>query len=200
MRMYSVHAMALAAALMSAPAFAQTATPPAAPAPAPAEVPKVAPPPVLMTNTEQKQGQWLASKMVGVDVYNASNEKVGDITELLITQDGKVDAIVVGVGGFLGIGQHDVAVPMSEVKWVERPMTTSSTSAPPATMPPATSTAPAPSMAPAAGATDRTATTGTVAPAPGAAADTGPRAYPDHAVISMTREQLKAAPAFKYAK
>lgn len=199
MSIHHLKTAVMAAALFTAPALAlaQTAPPPAAPstppaATAPAEKPKVTPPAALMSITEQKKGQWLSSKMVGVDVYNTSNEKVGDITELVITQDGKIDAIVVGVGGFLGMGQHDVAVPFSEVQWVDKPVVTSSTTAPAA---PGAS-----GMGGGGTATDRTATTGSInTPSASAAAD-APRAYPDHATISMSRDELKAAPAFKYAR
>jgi hypothetical protein len=47
-------------------------------------------------------GQWRASKVIGVNVYNDNNEKIGDIQELIIDKSGKVDNVVLGVGGFLG--------------------------------------------------------------------------------------------------
>ena len=55
-----------------------------------------------------KAGQWRATKLTGVNVYNPSNEKIGDISELIVGRDGRVAAVVVGVGGFLGIGEHNV--------------------------------------------------------------------------------------------
>ena len=57
----------------------------------------------------------LASNWIGTTVYSPANESVGDINDLVIDKDGKVSAIVVGVGGFLGIGEKNVAVPFSAV-------------------------------------------------------------------------------------
>src|SRR5690606_18461293 len=47
-------------------------------------------------------------------------ENIGDINDILITKDGKVSADILGVGGFLGIGEHDVAVPMNEITIVHK--------------------------------------------------------------------------------
>src|ERR1700712_3774762 len=66
--------------------------------------------------TQEKIGQWRASKLKGLNVYN-NNEKIGDINELLVDSTGKVEAVVIGVGGFLGMGEHDVAVPFSRIKF-----------------------------------------------------------------------------------
>ena len=62
-----------------------------------------------------KEGQWRASKLIGVNVYNDNNEKIGDIEELIVDKSGKVDNVVLGVGGFLGMGEHYVAVSPSSV-------------------------------------------------------------------------------------
>ena len=61
-------------------------------------------------------GQWRASKVVGVNVYNEQNEKIGEINEIIIN-GGKVDGAVVGVGGFLGAGEHNVLIPMDRIKF-----------------------------------------------------------------------------------
>ena len=55
-------------------------------------------------------GQMRASKLIGFNVKNNANETIGEINELILDKDGKVVAVVVGVGGFLGIGQHEVAI------------------------------------------------------------------------------------------
>src|SRR5215217_7387386 len=68
-----------------------------------------------------KQGEWRGSKLTGLTVYNNNDERVGDINELIIGKDGKIESIVLGVGGFLGLGEHDVAVPFGQVKFVEEP-------------------------------------------------------------------------------
>jgi len=51
-----------------------------------------------------------ASKLIGTGVVNTANERVGEINEIVLGNDGKVAAVVVGVGGFLGIGEREVAV------------------------------------------------------------------------------------------
>src|SRR4051812_37694209 len=75
-----------------------------------------------------KDGQWRASKVIGVNVYNDNNEKIGEIEELIIDKSSKVENVVLGVGGFLGMGEHYVAVPMEKLKWVDQPVRTSATS------------------------------------------------------------------------
>ena len=49
------------------------------------------------------------------NVYDPANSKIGDIKDVLVSQEGKVTAVIVSVGGFLGIGEKDVAVPFSSV-------------------------------------------------------------------------------------
>ena len=60
--------------------------------------------------TSQRQDQLLASKFKGTDVIGADDKKIGDVSDILFTKDGKIEAYVVGVGGFLGIGSKDVAL------------------------------------------------------------------------------------------
>ena len=57
-----------------------------------------------------------ASKMVGSAVYDVQNRKIGSVADVILNKDAKVDAIVVDVGSYLGIGGKYVAVPPSEVK------------------------------------------------------------------------------------
>lgn len=60
--------------------------------------------------------RWLASDIYKADVYDASNHKIGDVTDLVLDGDGSVMRTVIGVGGFLGVGQKNVAIPFKEVK------------------------------------------------------------------------------------
>jgi sporulation protein YlmC with PRC-barrel domain len=131
--------------------------------------------------TDHRDGQWRSSKLIGVNVYNDNNEKIGDIEELIVDKSGKVDNVVLGVGGFLGMGEHYVAVPMEKLKWVNEPVRASTAS----------------TDKPAANA-GNTATTGQAnrANRPERAADE--KWYPDHAVYNATKDQLKAMPQFKY--
>ena len=54
------------------------------------------------------------------NVYDPSNSKIGDVKDVLLASDGKVSALIVGVGGFLGIGEKDVAVPFDAIKHTTR--------------------------------------------------------------------------------
>ncbi len=60
--------------------------------------------------TNQGQGQWLVGNLWDKSVYNASGKSIGELKDVLIDKDGKVSALVVGVGGFLGLGEKNVAV------------------------------------------------------------------------------------------
>ncbi|WP_173934110.1 PRC-barrel domain-containing protein [Chelativorans sp. Marseille-P2723] len=65
----------------------------------------------------------LASDLIGESVYNSTSEdaeNIGEITDLILSQDGQVEAIVVGVGGFLGIGQKEVALEYDLAQWAEQ--------------------------------------------------------------------------------
>jgi sporulation protein YlmC with PRC-barrel domain len=60
---------------------------------------------------------WSAKKAIlGKAVYNDKNEKIGTVADLIITPDRSVSYAIIGAGGFLGIGKHDVAIPMSQLK------------------------------------------------------------------------------------
>jgi sporulation protein YlmC with PRC-barrel domain len=131
-----------------------------------------------------KDGQWRASKLIGVNVYNENNEKIGEIEELIVDKSAKVDNVVLGVGGFLGMGEHYVAVPMEKLKWVDEPVRTSSTT-----------TAPADKSTVGA---NNPGTTGEANRANRPARAANEKWYPDHAVFNATKDQLKAMPQFKY--
>ncbi|WP_296709561.1 PRC-barrel domain-containing protein [Rhodoblastus sp.] len=68
-----------------------------------------------ITVSDQAPNQVLASKLVGATVYSPSDEKVGSIEYLVMNKSGQVDAVVVGVGGFLGIDKKDVALTFSSL-------------------------------------------------------------------------------------
>ena len=91
-------ATALAALLMT-PAMAQTASPDRG-----------------AFTQNQGQNQWLGSDLIGSKVVNNANETIGEIEDILVDQNGTIQAAVIGVGGFLGIGEKDVAVSFKELK------------------------------------------------------------------------------------
>lgn len=99
MRLFTV--VTLAASLAAPMAMAQV----------PANTPAAAAAPIAAA------GKWRASKVIGVNVYNENNDKIGDISELIIDSSGRVEGAVISVGGFLGMGEHLVAVPMNNLKF-----------------------------------------------------------------------------------
>jgi len=66
------------------------------------------------------RGDWRTSKVVGLSVYNDNDQSIGSINDLLTDKSGNIKAVVLGVGGFLGVGAHLVAVPFDKVKFVMR--------------------------------------------------------------------------------
>src|SRR5215471_8680579 len=70
------------------------------------------------TTSSSYHGDWRASKLAGLSVYNEKNEKIGSINDLLMDKSGAIKAAVIGVGGFLGMGEHLVAVSFDKVKFV----------------------------------------------------------------------------------
>jgi sporulation protein YlmC with PRC-barrel domain len=161
----------LGSAIACSPALAQTAAPadrsPAATSGAAA-------------NKLMLKGNWRASKLMGLDVYNENNEKLGDVNEIILDKSGKVTAVVIGVGGFLGMGEHDIAVSMDKLKFVEEPARTSSSAA----------------------TTTKETTTGTATSPPTSTTTRRTDAndwVPDHAVMNATKDQLKSMPQFKYS-
>ncbi|MFG1462386.1 PRC-barrel domain-containing protein [Xanthobacter sp. DSM 24535] len=125
------------AALLAGPAFAQTATPPAT---APSAAPMTPPNPSTSTGTmpstsssstmssgsansaafieTQKQEQWLASTLIGTKVRGSGDESLGEVNDVLLDRNGAVVGAVIGVGGFLGVGEKDVAVPFNALELV----------------------------------------------------------------------------------
>jgi sporulation protein YlmC with PRC-barrel domain len=62
-------------------------------------------------------GQMSANDLLNKPVKNGSDETVGDINDVRIDSQGKVTIVVVGVGGFLGLGEKDVAVPFEQLSF-----------------------------------------------------------------------------------
>ena len=64
----------------------------------------------------QDSTDWRGSKLIGATVYGPDNKSIGDINDVLIANDGKINAVVIGVGGFLGVGEKNVAVPFDKLQ------------------------------------------------------------------------------------
>ncbi len=132
----------LATLLLAGPAFAQSTTAPSRPATPPAPAPAQAPAEKMQTpstnattpapraqNTPMRDQTasdmtFRASKLIGSTVYNNTNENIGEINEILLDSTGKVAQVVIGVGGFLGIGERNVAVPFTDLKLTQDGSTT----------------------------------------------------------------------------
>ena len=97
-----VTALALATLPMAGIAAAQTTTSPTA------SVPFI---------TKQPANEWLARVFIGASVQNAAGETVGDINDLVFSPQGHISTVVLGVGGFLGMGERNVAVPYSALSF-----------------------------------------------------------------------------------
>jgi sporulation protein YlmC with PRC-barrel domain len=67
----------------------------------------------------QSADQWLASKFKGTDVLGSDNEKIGDVSDILFDNSGKIEAYVISVGGFLGLGAKEVALAPSAFQIVK---------------------------------------------------------------------------------
>ncbi|QDZ02256.1 PRC-barrel domain containing protein [Nitratireductor mangrovi] len=104
------------ATLVSTGAIAQTTT-----NPAPADPTVQTQPTAEVPMVVKAEGQ-LASNIIGASVYNGTGddaENIGDVNDIVIGPDGNIQAVVIGVGGFLGIGEKHVAIEYDLVEWAE---------------------------------------------------------------------------------
>jgi sporulation protein YlmC with PRC-barrel domain len=165
--------------------------------------------------TQLQPDQWQTSNLEGLEVYSSNNgDKIGDISDLVLDSSGKVQAVVIGVGGYLGIGKRAVAVPFDQIRFVNEPRvnTTRTTTgeARLAGTSPGGGSVPSPSAAVTAAvpegsdgpATSNMAGKNASAPAAsgaGQAAAAGSGSTPNHAVLmmSVTKDELRTAPEFR---
>ena len=165
--------------LLATAAFAQT--------PATTSDNRMTPPAASSSSDSSFRGDWRTSKVVGLSVYNDSNASIGSINDLLTDKSGNIKAVVLGVGGFLGVGAHLVAVPYDKVKFVNEPV-------------PYTGVASSPNGAGSRPSSSSSSSSITTGAATGSAPASKPNPwYPDHAVFNATKDQLKAMPEFKYS-
>lgn len=205
-------------AFLAAPAFAQAQTPAQTQAPAAGaatQAPMSQNAGAAMQGgevqyiTQNRSDLWRASRLEGLNVYNQNNERIGDISEVLVNSQGQIEAIVIGVGGFLGIGERSVAVPYNAIQWQQSQDQVAATTGTPG----AAGTTGATTMG-AAGSTNTAGTntamtnnttqqpetTGTVGSGYRATAGDQMRDYPERAILpNATKDQLENAPEFRYA-
>ena len=149
-------AAVIGSALIGTPVLAQTATTP------------------IQTQTASAAGLWQGSKLIGLTVYNTENEKIGSIKDLMVSKTGGLESAVIAVGGFLGVGERDIAVKFSDLKWADQP------------------------------ASNTTGAGGGGAGLEGLSGSktnaNKTRTYPDHAIYSASKDQLNVMPQFDYSK
>jgi sporulation protein YlmC with PRC-barrel domain len=115
---YTLTAAALAAALAT-PAFAQTNAPGTSSMPSQSTASHGG----FVQN--QDATDWRSSKLVGASVYGPDNASIGEVNDVLIGNDGKIRAVVIGVGGFLGVGEKNVAIPLDSLNITRKPESSS---------------------------------------------------------------------------
>jgi sporulation protein YlmC with PRC-barrel domain len=165
--------------------------------------------------TQLQPDQWQASSLEGLNVYSSNNgDKIGNISDLIFDSSGRVQTVVIGVGGYLGIGERGVAVPFDQIRFVNEPrVNTTRTTTGEARLvgtspgggsvasPPAAATAAVPA-GPDSPATSNMAANNASAPAAsgaGQAAAAGSGSTPTHAVLimSVTKDELRTVPEFR---
>lgn len=164
-------------------------------------------------------GAWRVSDLEGKAVYGSEGESIGEINDVLVSQNGSVNAVVIGVGGFLGIGEKDVAVNMSALQLgpgasqAEANAAAQNTGVSNETTASTNGGAAAPATPPVAGNTTATndnamSPAGTAAPSPSGPQDQmaanntngvqiGEDGLPDRIILNANRQQLQDAPAFE---
>jgi hypothetical protein len=131
--------------------------------------------------THQQPGQWLASKLIGTTVVGPNNESIGDVNDVLMERDGHAAAVIVGVGGFLGIGEKDVAISFNQIELTSRAATNASTAQTTGSTSATSQSSPS--------------TTGSA----GATASATANGVPDRIMLRMTKQELQNAPKFTRA-
>jgi hypothetical protein len=171
--------------------------------------------------TQLQPDHLLASKLIGTTVVSANNEAIGDVNDVVVDRDGRALAVVIGVGGFLGIGEKDVAVQMSALEFRAgaqpaqggsggNQQSSANTNTGGSTMPATEATgSTVQTTSPASRqqnqatnrATASTGNTGNSGPNTGASAASGTQTSnggsPDRIVLRMSKSELEAAPAFR---
>jgi len=127
---YKTLTAAALAAVLATPAFAQSTAPKPGTAPMaqPADSAKPGAKPAADAGNKQAgfvqnqdSADWRASKLIGASVYGPDNASIGEINDSVLEGDGGVKAVVVGVGGFLGMGEKDVAIPLDAMTIKRKP-------------------------------------------------------------------------------
>jgi sporulation protein YlmC with PRC-barrel domain len=136
--------------------------------------------------TQMQPNQMKASDLIGTRVISSNNESIGDINDVILDRNGQAMAAVVGVGGFLGIGEKNVAVPFNALEFATREQVSAMSNAGGNVT--ATGSTAAPGTA---GGSTATGTSSTTA---GTSASSDNE--PERVILRMTKAELEAAPKF----
>jgi sporulation protein YlmC with PRC-barrel domain len=166
--------------------------------------------------TQMQPQQMMASKLIGTTVVSANNESIGDVNDVIVDRNGQAMAVIIGVGGFLGIGEKDVAVPFKQLEFTtsqqmnQQTSSNSSGTASPATTGSTTSSGTAGTTASGSMAgqqntasntstatTGNTGNSGSSAAANSVANQNADGGVPDRIMLRMTKADLQAAPTFQ---
>ncbi|MBB3018696.1 sporulation protein YlmC with PRC-barrel domain [Microvirga lupini] len=142
--------------------------------------------------TKMETNQMMASDLIGTRVVGANNESIGDINDVIMDRNGQIMAAVVGVGGFLGIGEKDVAVPFNALEFMNAQQAQAMNN----------NASSGNSNVATTGSTTTTGNTATTGSGTAGASNTtasntsSNQNQPERVVLRMTKDQLQAAPAF----
>jgi sporulation protein YlmC with PRC-barrel domain len=70
----------------------------------------------IVESTRMAMGWSVKKSLMGKTIYNDANQKVGKVDDLIISPDRSVSYVIVGAGGFIGLGRHDVAIPVTQIE------------------------------------------------------------------------------------
>jgi hypothetical protein len=131
--------------------------------------------------TQMQPTHIMASKLIGTRVVSANNESIGDINDVIVDRNGQAVAAVVGVGGFLGIGEKAVAIPFNALEFASREQASAMSNAGGGNN---------------AGGSNVTTTGSTATGTAGTTSSGASGNEPERVVLRMTKAELQAAPSF----
>jgi sporulation protein YlmC with PRC-barrel domain len=139
---------------------------------------------------KQQPSDWMTSALIGRSVVNSAGEILGDIEDIIIDEQGQVVAVIIGVGGFLGIGEKGIGVRYTDLKFEPVPVPE---------QPRVQPLAPAPTQQPGPDATRQPPGAEPMARPQGTQATLSedPQHRDKLIVLNVSKEQLEAAPAYK---
>lgn len=147
--------------------------------------------------TQMQAEQVMASKLIGTTVVGANNESIGDVNDVILDRNGQVMAVVVGVGGFLGIGEKDVAVPFKSLEFASRNQASASNGGATGSNAGSNNVTSTGSTAGGAPTNRSTASTGNTGGNGASTSADSAMNTPDRIMLRMTKAELQSAPAFR---